>query len=57
MPFSAAMFGDPVDGIPAIERIADALEIHNTLYLAHLTMMFGQGYVDETLDQLGEEDE
>lgn len=40
-----------------LERIADALEIHNTLYLAYLTMAFGP-QVNVTLDQLAEgEDE
>ena len=57
MPVSSATFGDPVDGPTAIERIADALEIHNTLYLAYLTMAFGQQQTMDILDELGEGDE
>ena len=38
----------------SLERIADALEIHNTLYLAYLTMAFGRTQTTTTLDELAE---
>jgi hypothetical protein len=41
----------------SLERIADALEIHNTLYLAYLTMAFGRSQVAITLDELAEGDD
>lgn len=53
----STMFGDEPAGVPPLTRIADALEVHNTLYLAYLTMAFGQQQVENTLDQLGEDDE
>lgn len=37
-----------------LQRIADALEIHNTLYLAYLQMAFGKTQVEITLDELAE---
>lgn len=53
-----SMFGDEPLGEPPLTRIADALEIHNTLYLAYLTMAFGRSQVAITLDELAEgEDE
>lgn len=39
-----------------LERIADALEIHNTLYLAYLTMAFGKQQVETMLNDLAEGD-
>lgn len=54
-----SMFGDEPSGEPPLTRIADALEIHNTLYLAYLTMAFGKTQVGITLDEVaeGEDDE
>lgn len=53
-----SIFGDEPLGEPPLTRIADALEIHNTLYLAYLTMAFGRSQVAITLDELAEgEDE
>lgn len=49
-----SMFGDEPLGEPPLTRIADALEIHNTLYLAYLTMAFGRTQTTTTLDELAE---
>lgn len=49
-----SMFGDEPLGEPPLTRIADALEIHNTLYLAYLQMAFGKTQVEITLDELAE---
>jgi hypothetical protein len=47
-------FGDEPSGDLPLTRIADALEIHNTLYLAYLNMAFGAGMVEMTLEELAE---
>jgi len=36
----------------ALERIAESLEVHNTLYLAYLIMAFGKLHTVTTLDEL-----
>lgn len=50
------MFGGEPSGELPLTRIADALEIHNTLYLAYLTMAFGKQQVETMLNDLAEGD-
>ena len=51
---NTSTFGDESSGEHPLVRIADALEVHNTLYLAYLHMAFSKGMVEVTLDELGE---